>query len=206
MLRDDVKLKAPSKLVCLETYWNERLFQSFSVKPFLDALASLEHPPLQVAHRFVESAAGLVYYARRPQGVMWRQAELFDTPVFYLAFHGKPGTVISLTGDIGAEPLIEAFQGYGDGGYRNLVYFAACSMLRGAQGMRFAREFLKKTGVRAVIGYTTRVDWTASLVADMLFLHRFYRDASPWRNLKRIFASVQRDYPLARRLGHTLIT
>ena len=46
----------------------------------------------------------------------------------------------------------------------------------------------------------------ASLVADMLFLHRFYGDPSPWRNLRRIFNSVQRDYPVARRLGHTLIT
>ena len=198
-------MKAPPKLVCLETYWNERLFQSFSVKPFLDAMAPLLHPPLQVAHRFVESAAGLAYYAKRPGGVMWRQAELFDAPVFYLAFHGRPGTVISLTGDIGAQPLIEAFEGYGPG-YRNLVYFAACSILRGTQGERFAREFLKKTGVRALIGYTTRVDWMSSLVADMLFLHRFYRNPSPWRNLKRIFASVQRDYPLARRLGHTLLT
>lgn len=135
---------------------------------------------------------------------MWRQAELFDAPVFYLAFHGKPGTVISLTGDIGAEPLIATFEGYG--GYPNLVYFAACSMLRGARGARFAREFLQRTGVRALIGYTTRVDWMASLVADMLFLHRFYRDPSPWRNLKRIFASVQRDYPPAQRLGYTLVT
>ena len=41
--------------------------------------------------------------------------------------------------------------------------------------------------MRAVIGYATTVDWMASLVADMLFLHRFYRNPSPWRNLKRIF-------------------
>jgi hypothetical protein len=198
-------VKAPPKLVCLETYWNEKLFQSFSVKPFFEAMAPLLHPPLQVAHRFVESAAGLAYYTRRPEGVMWRQADLFDAPVFYLAFHGKPGTVLSLTGNIGAHSLIEAFEGYG-GGYRNLVYFAACSMLRGAQGERFARQFVKKTGVRGIIGYATRVDWMASLVADLLFLHRFYRDASPWRNLRRIFNSVQRDYPKARSLGHLLIT
>jgi len=198
-------MKAPPKIVCLETYWNEKLFEGFSVKPFLEALAPLVSPRLRVAHRFVESAQGLAYYARRPDGVMWRQADLFDAPVYYLAFHGRPGTMISLTGDIGAEPLIEAFAGYGRG-YRNLVYFAACSMLRGVQGERFAKAFLRKTGVRAVIGYTTRVDWMASLVADLLFLHRFYRDPSPWRNLRRIFRSVQRDYPLARRLGHLLIT
>lgn len=198
-------MKAPAKLVCLESYWNERLFESFSVKPFLDAMAPLVNPPLRVAHRFVESVQGLAYYARRPDGVMWRHAELFDAPVYYLAFHGKPGTVISLTGDIGAEPLVEAFAGYGRG-YRSLVYFAACSVLRGVQGERFAKTFLRKTGVRAVIGYTMRVDWMASLVADLLFLHRFYRDPSPWRNLRRIFRSVQRDYPRARRLGHLLIT
>jgi hypothetical protein len=198
-------VKAPPKLVCLETYWNEKLFESFSVKPFFDAMAPLLRPPLMVAHRFVESEAGLAYYTRRPGGVMWRYAELFDAPVFYLAFHGKPGAVISLTGNIGAQPLIEAFQGYGRG-YRNLVYFAACSMLRGAQGKRFAREFMRKTGVRAVIGYTTRVDWMASLVADLLFLHRFYSHPSPWRNLRRIFNSVRRDYPRARALGHLLLT
>ena len=198
-------MKAPAKLVCLETYWNEKLFESFSVKPFFEALAPLASPPLRVAHRFVESAQGLAYYTRRPDGVMWRRADLFDAPVYYLAFHGKPGTVISLTGDIGAEPLVEAFAGYGRG-YRSLVYFAACSVLRGAQGERFVKTFLRKTGVRAVIGYTMRVDWMASLVADLLFLHRFYRDPSPWRNLRRIFRSVQRDYPRARRLGHLLIT
>jgi hypothetical protein len=40
----------------------------------------------------------------------------------------------------------------------------------------------------------------------MLFLHRFYADPSPWKNLRRIFNSVIRDYPAARRLGYTLIT
>jgi hypothetical protein len=198
-------MKVPRKLVCLETYWNEKLFQSFSVKGFLESMAPLLDPPLQVAHRFVDSEAGLAYYAKRPGGLLWRRSELFDAPVYYLAFHGKPGTVVSLNGNIGAQPLIEAFEAYGRG-YDNLVYFAACSVLRGKRGREFARDFLRKTGVRAVIGYTTRVDWMASLVADLLFLHRFYGDPSPWRNLRRIFASVQRDYPRASALGHTLIT
>ena len=197
-------MKAPPKLVCLESYWNEKLFESFSVKGFFAAMAPLVHPPLTIAHRFVESQSGLEYYAKRPGGVMWRQAELFDAPVYYLAFHGKPGTVRPMLGHIDAERLCAAFAGYGDGGYRNLVYFAACSVLRGAAGERFARQFLKISGSRAVIGYTTRVGWMASLIADMLFLHRFYSDPAPWRNLKRIFHSVQRDYPVARRLGHRL--
>lgn len=198
-------MKAPAKLVCLESYWNEKLFQTFSVKGFFEAMAPLVHPPLTVAHRFIESEGALEYYAKRG-GVMWRQSEVFDAPVFYLAFHGSPGAVKSVLGRIGEDRLCEAFAGYGQGGYANLVYFAACNVLCGKQGETFARRFLEATGVRAVVGYTTTVDWMASLVADMLFLHRFYSDPSPWRNLRRIFASVHRDYPRARRLGHTLIT
>jgi hypothetical protein len=198
-------VKVPPKLICLESYWNERLFQTASVKGFFESMAPLLHPPLVVAHRFVESEHGLAHYAKRG-GVLWRQADAFDAPVFYLAFHGAPGAVRSVLGRIGADRLCEAFEGYGGSGYQNLVYFAACNVLRGREGTAFAKRFLKDTGVRAVIGYTTTVDWMASLVADMLFLHRFYSDPSPWRNLKRIFASVQRDYPRARRLGHTLIT
>jgi hypothetical protein len=46
----------------------------------------------------------------------------------------------------------------------------------------------------------------ASLVCDMLFLYRFYNDPSPWKNLRRIFNSVGRDYPASRRLGYRLFT
>jgi hypothetical protein len=168
-------------------------------------MSPLLQPPLAVAHRFVESEAGLAYYAKRPDGLLWRRKELYDAPVYYLAFHGKPGTLVSPLGRIGAQRLIEAFEGYGSG-YRNLAYFACCNVLRGEQGRGFAREFLKRSRMKALIGYTTTVGWMASLVCDMLFLHRFYSDPSPWRNLRRIFNSVQRDYPAARRLGHTLVT
>ena len=199
-------MKAPSKIVCLEAYWDERMFQHFSVKGFLDGMAPLVHPPLTVAHRFVDTHAGLAYYLRRPEGLMWRQKELFDAPVFYLAFHGRAASVRTPVERIAGEQLIEAFAGYGKGGYRNLVYFAACNVFRGKRGLDFARQFVKKTGVQAVVGYATPVPWMASLVCDMLFLHRFYNDPAPWKNLQRIFRSVHRDYPAARRLQHMLIT
>lgn len=182
------------------------MFQDFSVKKFLDGMAPLVHPPLTVAHRFVDSAAGLAYYLRRPGGVMWRQKELFDAPVYYLAFHGRPASVRTPVERIEGDALMEAFSGYGENGYRNLVYFAACNVFRGKRGLAFAKDFVKKTRVQAVLGYATPVDWMASLVCDLLFLHRFYCDPSPWKNLRKIFNSVQRDYPAARRLQHILIT
>jgi hypothetical protein len=176
------------------------------VKGFFEAMAPLAHPPLTVAHRFVESEAGLAYYAKRPDGLMWRSREFFDTPVYYLAFHGRPGAVRSLLERIEADRLCEAFAGYGNGGYKNLAYFACCNVLRGEKGRRFARAFLKASGMKAVVGYTETVGWMDSLVSDLLFLHRFYGDPSPWRNLRRIFNSVRRDYPASRRLGYTLVT
>src|SRR5262245_18422959 len=59
---------APSKLVCLESYWNDRLFHSVSVRGFLEALRPALRPPQKVAHRFVESKRGLAYYTKRPRG------------------------------------------------------------------------------------------------------------------------------------------
>jgi len=174
--------KPPPKIVCLESYWNERLFQTFSVKGFLESMAPLLHPPLTVAHRFVDSHEGIAYYLRRPGGVMWRQKELFDAPIYYLAFHGRPAAVTPALGRVTGEQLC------------------------GKRGAAFARQFLKATGVRAVIGYGTPVGWMASLACDLLFLHRFYSDPAPWKNLRRIFNSVHRDYPVARRLKHMLIT
>jgi hypothetical protein len=85
------------------------------------------------------------------------------------------------------------------------VYFAACGVLRGARGRAFARQFLRASGCRAVIGYSKPVDWVESLMVDLLFMKRFYADPQPWRNLARIVASVRRDLPLAGRLGWTIV-
>ena len=200
-------LKAPRKLVCLESYWDEELFQHFSVKAFLDGMAPLVHPPLTVAHRFVDSGAGLAYYLRRPGGVMWRQKALFDAPVYYLAFHGGPGSVRAVTERIGGDALIEAFAGYGDHGYRNLVYFAACSVFRGKRGLAFARGVPardRRAGGRR-LRHAGRLDGEPGLrsAVPAPFLRR---PCAVEESAASIFNSVHRDYPAARRLKHMLIT
>jgi len=44
-----------------------------------------------------------------------------------------------------------------------------------------------------------------SLITDMLFLHRFYRDDDPWKNLRKIYDSVISDFKPASEIGWTLI-
>lgn len=195
--------RVPSKLVCLESYWNEELLTTTSVRAFLDALRPTIRPPLQVAHRFVESSRGLAHYTRPPDGLLWRQRIEWDAPIYYLALHGAPGRVTSVLDTIGSDVLCDAFRGYG---VRDcLVYFGACSVLRGRTGERFAREFLDASGCRAVVGYRSDVAWLPSMLADLLFFQRFYGHRDPWRALRAIHASVLRDFKPARALGHTLV-
>lgn len=199
---------APRKIVCLETYWGDhkaRLFQNTSVRPFLEALSSQFDPPIQVAHRFVESTAQLSNYTAYPDGLLWRDPEVFDAPVFYLSFHGSPGALRSSLERIGARTLCRAFKGWG-GQYQNLVHFGACSVFAGRAGRQFARDFLAASGCRAILGYTTDVDWMDSMVTDLLFLRRFFRDPDPWNNIRRIHEAVLADFAPARRLGYELHT
>jgi len=198
----------PRKLVCLETYWGDhrqRVFQRASVQPFLEGLATQLDPSLRIAHRFVESPEHLAAYTKRPDGIFWRDAESFDAPVYYLSFHGSPGSVHTALTKLGPDALCDAFAGWG-ASYHNLIYFGACSVFAGREGRRFARRFLEVSRCKAVIGYTTDIDWTESMLTDLLFLKRFYADAQPWRNLAAIHAGVRRDLAPARRLGFVLFS
>src|SRR4051794_37091423 len=116
------------------------MFQDFSVKKFLEGMAPLVHPPLIVAHRFVDSAAGLAYYLRKPGGVMWRQKELFDAPVYYLAFHGRPAAVRTPVERIEGDALMEAFSGYGGGGSWHTTYVTARTGCARTEGFALADD------------------------------------------------------------------
>lgn len=194
------------KLVCLETYWDDgeaRLFSNTSVRLFLDGLSSQFDPPIRLAHRFVESMAQLANYTSQPDGLLWQDEDAFDTPVYYLSFHGSPGTVYSALENLGGKALCQAFTGWGQE-TDNLVYFGACSVFAGRTGRKFARDFLAASGCRAIIGYTTDVGWMDSMFTDLLFLHRFYSDDDPWTNIRAIHESVLADFAPAQQLGYEL--
>jgi hypothetical protein len=198
--------RAPRKLVILETYWSDhgaRAFRSETVQPFFQGLSSQLDPALRIAHRFVESPAQLEAYTRRKGGLLWSDVETFDTPVYYLSFHGSPGRLRTALARLGPARLCGIFRDWGRS-YDNLVYFAACSVLEGERGRSFAQRFLEHSGCRAVVGYTSDVDWIESMLTDLLFLKRFYAHPDPWNNLRAIHESVLIDFAPAHRLGFTL--
>ncbi|MBK8563104.1 MAG: hypothetical protein IPN76_07075 [Saprospiraceae bacterium] len=178
------------------------MFGKLAVKIFLEALSPLMRKSLQFAHRFVESHRGLKHYTAKPNGLLWTDPLSFDTPVFYIAMHGEPGSVVSVLDKIGPDELCSSFEGYGI--YPNLIYFGACSVFKGTKGKKFANDFLKASGSNAVIGYTEDIDWMKSLIIDLLFLQKFYNDPEPWKNLQKIFDSVIDEYKPAKSLGYSI--
>jgi len=48
-------------------------------------------PLLAIAHRHVGTVPQLAAYTRRREGMLWRDPEAFDAPVYYLSFYGPQG-------------------------------------------------------------------------------------------------------------------
>jgi hypothetical protein len=126
-----------------------------------------------------------------------------DAPVIYLAFHGSPGTVFTDLERIGPRGLCDAFEGYGY--HPTIIYLGSCSVLKGDTGKKLGNDLLKSSEARALLGYTTDVDWMNSLIVDMLFLKRFYTDNDPWNNLEQIYNSILKDFTPAEKMGYTLM-
>ena len=174
-----------------------------SVNPFLNAIGWMIEKEIVVAHRFIDSGAGLSYYTKYPDGLIWQDPKLAGIDLFYIAVHGKPGGLLTQVSEIDSAELISAFNGLDH--YNNIVYFAGCDVLGGEKGKEFAKEFLKKTGTVAVIGYTSTIHWVDSIVIDTLFLSRFFSaTGNQFEQLQAIFDSIINDYPKAKECGFSL--
>ena len=79
------------KICCLESYWNQNMTDPLSVKPFLKAIGWMIEKEIVVTHRMIDSGAGLSYYTKYPDGLIWQDPKLAGIDLFYIAVHGKPG-------------------------------------------------------------------------------------------------------------------
>jgi len=191
------------KICCLESYWNLNMTDSFSVKPFLKAIGWMLEKKIIIAHRMISSGQDLEYYVKYPNGLIYQDPRLAGIDCFYLTGHGKPGGLTSSVMDIESEELISAFTGI-DRCF-NIVYFSSCEVFSGAEGKQFAKEFLKKTGVAAVLGYTELTPFIDGMVIDTLFLTRFFdTTGNKFEQLQEIYDSVVLDYPRSLDCGFSL--
>lgn len=191
-------------LLCLEAYWNMKLGDDLSIQPWLDSLSGMIEKKFQVLHRRIDSIAALNAYTNYPDGAIFKnQFPEENIQIIFLAMHGQPGKLMTVTEDIDSLQLINAFKNYGRISNK-LIFFGSCSVFEGAAGQEFAREFIEKTGVHSIVGFSQRVRWVDSLVINMLFLARFFADNDPFNNLQKIYKSVVDEYLPATGCGFSL--
>lgn len=193
--------RPPKRIVCLEGYWDDDdVFDRSSVRPFLEGLADARGD-LVVAHRRVDSLESL---ERIATSTLWEDRAAWDTPLYYLAFHGRKGRLSLSEDEAGLSALRRYFEDYG--AFPHILYFGSCSTLGGRSGEKLANQLLEHADSRAIIGYEKNVDWVRSMLVDLLFVQKFFDDDDPWNRLPDIHQSVLDELPFAHDLGFRIFT
>ncbi|MGY1653413.1 DUF6642 family protein [Geodermatophilus sp. SYSU D01119] len=161
-------------IFCLEGEWEERLTDKLSVRPGLDMLMTMRKDRL--IHRNAATSDEFAHYFTK-----WTSHRYSAFPLAYLAFHGRRGKValgrddLSLTeiADLVERPLTD-----------RVVYFGSCETL-GASDAQLA-EFVARTGVRAVVGYTRQVYWSEAAAFDLTLLPELLDSTDPRKLYNRL--------------------
>jgi hypothetical protein len=172
-------MSAKKGVFCLEGDWDESLTSRCSVEPQLRMLAEFGYrPPI---HRDVATRAEFEHYLGR-----WLTKRYSDYVVGYLAFHGERRTIRLGRDGLTLEQLGDLVDGRAED---RIFYLGACQTLDVADEELI--EFCKRSGARAVVGYTRAVEWLESAAFDFFLLPKLL-DAV---RMKPIFTSLQREHP-----------
>ena len=112
----------PKRVFCIEGNWEEKLSQNATVKPVLELLRI--NADVKYIYRDCSTRAEMQYLLEK-----WQQKGYADYGILYLAFHGQPGKlVIDSRTTVSLEELGDIISMKPP---QRLVYFGACSVLRG---------------------------------------------------------------------------
>ena len=84
------------------------------------------------------------------------------------------------------------------------MYFGACSVLQG--NVRRIKSFLKKSGTRAVCGYTTDADWMKSTALDLIAINELQKFSTTRYGLAAAESSIRENTrALSGKLGFRMV-
>lgn len=149
----------PNGIFCLEGEWEDDLTDRTSVEPYLRVLAGLGDWA-GILHRDVATRSELNYYLNK-----WLHRQYAAFPIAYLAFHGRPSCIALGYDEVGLEDIVDMIDGRAEG---RVLYFGACQTLEVPDSV--LQSFCRRTGARAIVGYTRRVGWHESAAFDFLLL------------------------------------
>jgi hypothetical protein len=133
-----------------------------------------------VIHRDVATRDELEYYVGK-----WLQRQYARYTVGYFAFHGVPGTIRLGRDDLTLDDMADIVGPNAEG---RTLYFGSCETLAATD--EDLQAFCKKTRVRAVVGYTRRVDWLETAAFDFILLPQLLDSMY----VKPIFTRLSRDH------------
>lgn len=184
---------------CLEGDWYGDHNRSATVRPMLELLGQSARGRVEFVHRNVSTREELAHHLRR-----WRRTPRFR--VLYLAFHGAPGCVFLEHRQRSSEAvtLDDIAEMIGAGARDRLVHFGSCSTL--AIDRRHVRRFMRETGVTAVTGFASDLNWFSSTVFEFLVLATIVERRTNLRGVRRLDAALRGELPhLRRELGFRVV-
>jgi hypothetical protein len=152
----------------MEGRWSSRVRDVRSVEPVLRALQEAG-AAIHVRHHLNDREDLLRQFRR------WGQSQHDRYRIGYVALHGSPATVhigryVVRLGEVG-----DALR---HGTLRHKVlHFGSCSVLDLDEGD--AQELRSRLGVRVLTGFTTDVEWFASMAFELLLFEAFARYNRP---------------------------
>jgi hypothetical protein len=185
----------PKRVFCIEGNWEEKLSRNATVKPVLELLRI--NADVKYIYRDCSTKAEMQYLVDK-----WQQKGYAEYKILCLAFHGQPGelildsrTHVSLE-ELGDMISLKPRQ--------RVVYFGACSVLRG--DVRPIKAFLRKSGTKAVCGYTTDADWMKSTALDLIAINELQQFSTTRRGLEAVESSIREDTrALSGQLGFRMV-
>ena len=173
-------LNYTKNVACLESLWDSDLENRLSILPLLDITSKT------TSNRHIYLTCNTKAELRYNLGLLAGKKKY---GVLLLAFHGEPGEIeLAEKVFVDLEELADMMQ-KGFAGW--VIHFASCGTIK-ADEARLV-DFVKRTGVAMVMGYTKKVDWTESAVMDLLVLRwlQYYKDLSALlRHLQKSYGDL----------------
>lgn len=187
-----VKPVRQSGIFCLEVPWDrsrDNIDETApkSVLPGLQLIARY-HGLIQLNYKTCATSAELRYHVRDFSEMNANAKRWYGC--LYLASHGSKG-IISLPGDDEELTIGQLAKLLGRSFKDCLIYFGSCSVLACSEDT--LNDFVEETGVDAIVGYETDIDWIDSTVLDILFLNKFLDEGRP-KSKTRFWNKFREEY------------
>ncbi len=135
----------------------------------------------RLIHRNAATRAEFEHYFTK-----WSSHRYSAFPLAYLSYHGRRGKVCLADGELSLSEVAEMVE-------RPLtdrvIYFGSCGTLAASEGE--LTDFIGRTGLRAIAGYTRSVSWSESAAFDLTLLPELLDSV----DIRKMFSRLHDRHP-----------